>query len=304
MSSALATIGQNGVAPSEWDRERIEFVRRTFCGGAPDATASTFIEICRRRGLSPEEKQVYLVPRRSGGQVNWVIQTGIDGYRALAARTGTYAGSDDPIFAPGGDLENGKAYPAKATVTVWRLVAGTRCPFTASALWDEYNAGQSLWLKMPHTMLGKCAEALALRKAFPAELGAIYTREEMDQAGPEAAVPAFPANASHPADDDVDRPRFERGRNPDDPGTPQQKARITVLMRACGLNPLQVKELALEACGKERGFTVGDAEKVIAKLQSLADAVAEQDAGGGSGTLIDAETGEVVGEAGDDRHAR
>jgi hypothetical protein len=71
-------------------------------------------------------------------------------------------------------------------VTVWKILSGVRCPFTATAHWAEYYPGDAqgwAWKKMPHVMLGKCAEALALRKAFPAELSGVYTFEEMEQSG-------------------------------------------------------------------------------------------------------------------------
>lgn len=175
MSTALATIAPNGIQRAdEWSQDRVEFIRKAFCGGAPDGIAGTFIEISKRRGLAPEERHIYLVERGKG---NWVIQTGIDGYRSLAERSGEYAGNDDPVF----DTEDAK-HPNKASVTVWRMKDGVRCPYTASARWSEYSAGSPIWNKMPYLMLGKCAEALALRKAFPTQLAGIYTDAEMDQA--------------------------------------------------------------------------------------------------------------------------
>ena len=98
----------------------------------------------------------------------------------MADRTGKYAGNDEPVF----DGRIGE-YPAKATVTVWKIVGGVRCNFSASAYWQEYYPGDIKgfqWRKMPHVMLAKCAEAAALRKAFPADLSGVYTHDEMEQA--------------------------------------------------------------------------------------------------------------------------
>ena len=70
-------------------------------------------------------------------------------------------------------------------MTVWRFVQGQRCAFAATARWAEYkpDANDFMWKKMPHTMLAKCAEALALRKGFPKQLAGLYAKEEMEQAG-------------------------------------------------------------------------------------------------------------------------
>ena len=108
--------------------------------------------------------------------------------RIRAAETDEYAGSDDANFLGGGE------YPSSATVTVWRLVQGTRYPFTATARWSEYKPDQNdfQWRKMPHTMLAKCAEALALRKGFPRQLAGLYAREELDQATERGVGPVDP----------------------------------------------------------------------------------------------------------------
>jgi phage recombination protein Bet len=146
-----------------------------------DIEFGAFLEACKRYQLNPLANQIYARSQpatdKNPRQVTYCCQ--IDGYRLIADRTLTYAGNEDPRYD---DEKN----PRRATVTVYKIVAGQRCAFEASARWDQYFPGERqgfMWKKMPHLMLGKCAEALALRKAFPAELSGLYTLEEMHQAG-------------------------------------------------------------------------------------------------------------------------
>jgi hypothetical protein len=81
----------------------------------------------------------------------------------------------------------------EARVTVYRLVQGQRGAFSATARWTEYKPDEDfMWKKMPHVMLAKCAEALALRKAFPKQLAGLYVKEEMEQAGADVTPPVTP----------------------------------------------------------------------------------------------------------------
>lgn len=159
--------------------DQVGLIKRTVAKDATDDELALFLHQCKKTGLDPLAKQIYFQKRKNfKGESLMTIITAIDGYRLVAHRTGVYAGLDPTVF----DNEDS---PKKATVTVYKIVAGLRCPFTATARWDQYYPGDKagfMWVKMPHLMLEKCAEALALRKAFPSELSGVYTAEEMQQA--------------------------------------------------------------------------------------------------------------------------
>jgi phage recombination protein Bet len=154
--------------------EQIEIIKNSVAKGVSDQELAYFLEVCRSTGLNPLHRQIYAI-MRSG---KMTIQTGIDGYRLLAHRSRRHVGTDDAVY----DTETA-AHPNKATVTVYKWVAGQRCAYTATARWKEYVQESSpMWNKMPYLMLAKVAESLALRKAFPAETSGLYTDEEMMQA--------------------------------------------------------------------------------------------------------------------------
>ncbi len=151
----------------------MELIKRTVANGATDAELKLFLFDCQRRGIHPLDKLLHFTKR--GGKYTPV--TSIDFMRSQAAMTGEMAGSDDAVFV------EGEKAPVSAAVTVYRLTQGQRFAYSATARWDEYCPDNApMWRRMGHTMLAKCAEALALRKAFPQQLAGLYSREEMDQA--------------------------------------------------------------------------------------------------------------------------
>ena len=191
----------NNITPAQ-----VDLIKSQIAVGATDDELKLFLHVADKSGLDPLSRQIYFI-KRSG---KMTIQTGIDGFRAVADRTGQYVGSSDPVFE-----DNGKI-PAKATVTVNKVVGGVVGNFTATARWEEYYPGKSqgfMWDKMPHTMLGKCAEALALRKAFPAQLSGLYTGDEMDQAGdqgiPNNTKNINPKGGSKQLEDTLTKPDVE-----------------------------------------------------------------------------------------------
>lgn len=189
-------------------RAQINLIKRTVAQGASDDELRLFIQVCKGANLNPFLRQAHFVPfwDSKAGEERRAIVIGIDGFRAIAESSGQYAGNDDPLYEGEEDVSvdvwEGKGkdrkvtgtqkivVPKKATVTVHKIVGGARNPFTASARWSEYYPGGKKggqWHSRPYLMLGKCAEALALRKAFPKLLSGMYEDAEFHQASAEAA---------------------------------------------------------------------------------------------------------------------
>jgi len=187
-----ARAGRGGHESLEFDESQRRLIRDSFANGASDAEFAVLLEVAKARRLNPLLRQIHFVQRYDSdkGRSVWAAQASIDGLRALAERTGLYAGQDEPEFVehPDGTLK-------LCRVRVWRK--DWPRPAVGVAYWAEYvqtirdrSTGKfrpaAMWGRMPHTMLAKCAESLALRKAFPEDMAGLYTTEEMAQASNES----------------------------------------------------------------------------------------------------------------------
>ena len=185
--SSLVSQDQNQSIVSRRDEfeKKKELLKKTVCKGSSDEQFQLFLHACERTGLDPFMRQIYAVMRNdknNGSQMT--IQTGIDGYRLIAERTSKYSPGKEAtyVYDDKGRVFSATAYVKKQTADgTWHEVSSTAF-MSEYVQKDRFGNPTRFWQNMPHTMLAKCAEALALRKSFPAELSGIYTAEEMSQA--------------------------------------------------------------------------------------------------------------------------
>lgn len=191
------------------DRD-LALVRKTVAADLLPPEFDHFIHMARHYGLDPLRRQIYAIvykKKKKDEDGNWhedrrvTMVTAIDGYRAIADRTGNYRPGKRSVETSK-DAVNPETNPhgiVSATVSVWKRTHGEWHEFSETVYWDEYaplkevwenkkptgrfkldTAGQ--WGKMGRVMLQKCAEAQALRRGWPDSLSDLYVQEEMDQA--------------------------------------------------------------------------------------------------------------------------
>ena len=169
----------------------------------PDSVAMA-LSYCKARKLDPFKKPVHIVPMWDS-KINGYVETiwpGISEVRTTAFRTGQYAGCDEAEFGPmmsksfTGKVKRKEGYveqtvevefPEWCRMTVYRVLGDRVCKFVGPKVkWLESYATigntdlpNDMWQSRPEGQIEKCAEAAALRKAFPEELGNELTAEEM-----------------------------------------------------------------------------------------------------------------------------
>jgi phage recombination protein Bet len=185
-------------ASMDFSDEQRQLIRDTFANGCSDAEFAVLMEVARARRLNPLFRQIHFVQRWDSEKhrMVWATQVSIDGLRAIAQRTGLYQGQDEPEF-----VENADGTLKLCKVRAWRR--DWPRPAVGVAYWAEYvqttrdkQTGKTrptaMWSRMPHVMLAKVAEAIALRKAFPEDMAGLYTNDEMAQATPAPTPPPKP----------------------------------------------------------------------------------------------------------------
>ena len=167
-----------------YSSDELETIKNTVGADLTDSELKLFLYVAGKVKLNPLLKQIY--PLKLSGRMT--IMAGIDGLRTIAHRTGDCMGISEPTYL------SDKGRLVACTVTVERLNHGERCKFGATAFLVEYaNNKAPIWKSKPRVMLAKCAEALALRKGFPADLYGLYTDDEIPPA--EVIPPTVEAKA-------------------------------------------------------------------------------------------------------------
>lgn len=215
--TSLARIGENGHAIQQaaiLNAERIETLKRTYAKGLDDLELELLIEVCNRRRLDPFARQIYAIKRWDSQEKRKVmqLQVSIDGFRLIADRTGKYAGQLGPEWCgPDGkwrDIWLSDEPPAAARVGVLRkdFKEPLWRPATYKAFVQLTSDGDPnpMWRRLHWHMLAKCAEAIALRAAFPEDLSGLYSSEEMGMSSDEGRAATAPPPRRAPDEPDAE----------------------------------------------------------------------------------------------------
>lgn len=280
---------QRGIDAAAWNA-----LKNSVYRGASDAMILLAIDYCKARRYDPLMKPVHIVKTWDEESRSYVegIWPGINLHRTQASRSTVhpYAGQDEPIYGPDVTKKLGASdftFPEWCKITVYRMIGGQRVSYTGLIYFIETFASikdggpNRMWRKRPRGQLAKCAEAEALRKAFPEETGGEPTAEEMEDQhiGPERAKDVTPKPAASRLD------ALEEVIGKPNPWNTETGEVIEESVAAAGLTPEQAAAPDAEAAGapangaelpsaSSAGTPAAEAHDVAAQMAACTDIVA------------------------------
>lgn len=285
--TTTSTLAVTGDQPF-WNKHQIAALQQLGVQNASQGDLAVFLNFAQRTGLDPFARQIYMIGRRQkqGDQwvTKWTIQASIDGLRIVAERSGDYAGQVGPEYCGADgiwrDVWTAHEPPVASRVGVLRN--GFSVPLYAVAYWDEYvqtkdGKPTSMWASKPLLMLAKCAEALALRKAFPNDLAGLYTADEMGSDAPRPTVPAQPT-VEAPVTVEPETGEVIEAEVVDEPlATDAQLKAIAAMLSKCGVRDRDHRhQISSRIIGREvedaHDITKAEAHSILDVLKPLADA--------------------------------
>jgi phage recombination protein Bet len=200
--------------PALYNPRDLALIRRTVAHDTTDDEFALFIHWARSLRLDPLRRQVhaFVFHKHDPKKRRLSLVTSIEGFRAIAARTGNYRPDEnEPAFIADDTLKSdtNPAGLVSCAVRVWQYAHGQWFPITGMARWEEFAPLKTVWVDnqptdrkvldksgrwadMPFLMLAKCAEAQAIRKGWPEDLSNTFVGEEIEQ----AALTLNPAQAA------------------------------------------------------------------------------------------------------------
>ena len=195
-----------------WSGSQLALIKRTVANDCNSQEFDLFVTVAQNARLDPFRKQIQALVfnKNKPEKRRMAIVTTIDGLRVIAARSKRYRPDEDEpeyVVDPALKSETNPLGLEKALVRIWIADAAREGGWkrvTGVAYWDEFApiteewgedpytgrrrpTGRMVldasgnWARMPRVMLAKCAEAQALRKAFPEDMSSLYEGAELDR---------------------------------------------------------------------------------------------------------------------------
>jgi len=178
------------------DKRVLATIRETVAQGLNDAEFAMAVQFCKATGLNPFKREIWLL--KVNGRVQ--MMTGINGFHAIANSNKEYDGIESGLIGKGGEYLPA-TYPGNDYIGAWARVhrKDRRIPVEGVAMLAEYDKKHGNWNSMKRVMINKCAESVALRRAFPQQLGGLYTEEEFSPEIVASEPPSVEVQPSGPA---------------------------------------------------------------------------------------------------------